>query len=58
MVNGDSSNAKNDMPKERNNLSEANGGEKTTKTSSSSIDGLETIEVSGILEILPDGFGF
>lgn len=57
-VNGDSSNSKNDMPKERNNLSEANGGEKTTKTSSSSIDGLETVEVSGILEILPDGFGF
>lgn len=57
-VNGDSSNSKNDMPKERSNLSEANGEEKTTKTSSSSIDGLETIEVSGILEILPDGFGF
>lgn len=56
-VNGDSSNSKNDMPKERSNLSEANGEEKTTKPSSS-IDGLETIEVSGILEILPDGFGF
>lgn len=54
-VNGDSSNAKNDMPKER---SFANEEEKTTKTSSSSIDGLETVEVSGILEILPDGFGF
>lgn len=57
-VNRDNSSAKNDMPKERSNLSEANGEEKTTKTSSSSIDGLETVEVSGILEILPDGFGF
>lgn len=57
MVNRDSSNAKNDMPKERSNLSEANGEEKITKPSSS-IDGLETVEVSGILEILPDGFGF
>ena len=56
-VSGDSSNAKNDMSKERSNLSEANGEEKTTKPSSS-IDGLETVEVSGILEILPDGFGF
>lgn len=56
-VNGDSSNAKNDVPKERIDIAEANGGEKTTKPSSS-IDGLETIEVSGILEILPDGFGF
>ncbi len=58
MVNMDNSSAKNDMPKERSNLSEVNGEEKTTKTSSSSIDGLETVEVSGILEILPDGFGF
>lgn len=57
MVNRDNSIAKNDMPKERSNLSEANGEEKTTKPSSS-IDGLETVEVSGILEILPDGFGF
>ena len=57
MVNGDNSIAKNDMPKERNNLSEANGEEKTTKPSSS-IDRLETVEVGGILEILPDGFGF
>lgn len=57
MVNRDNSSAKNDMPKERSNLIEANGEEKTTKPSSS-IDGLETVEVSGILEILPDGFGF
>lgn len=58
MVNRDNSSAKNDMPKERIDIAEANGGEKTTKTSSGSIDGLETVEVSGILEILPDGFGF
>ena len=58
MVNRDNSSAKNDMPKERIDIAEASGGEKTTKTSSSSIDGLETVEVSGILEILPDGFGF
>ena len=57
MVNRDNSNAKNDMPKERHEVNEANGEEKTTKPSSS-IDGLETVEVSGILEILPDGFGF
>ena len=57
MVNRDNSSAKNDMPKERSNLSEAAAEEKTTKPSSS-IDGLETVEVSGILEILPDGFGF
>lgn len=57
MVNGDNSIAKNDMPKERHELNEANGEEKITKPSSS-IDGLETVEVSGILEILPDGFGF
>lgn len=58
MVNRDDSSAKNDMTNERHELNEANGGEKTTKTSSSSIDGLETVEASGILEILPDGFGF
>lgn len=57
MVNRDNSSAKNDMPKERIDIAEANGEEKTTKPSSS-IDGLETVEVSGILEILPDGFGF
>lgn len=58
MVNRDNSSAKNDMPKERIDIAEASGGEKSTKTSLSSIDGLETVEVSGILEILPDGFGF
>lgn len=57
MVNGDNSNAKNDMANERHELNEVNGEEKTSKPSSS-IDGLETVEVSGILEILPDGFGF
>lgn len=58
MVNRDNSSAKNDMPKERIDIAEENVGEKSTKASSSSIDGLETVEVSGILEILPDGFGF
>lgn len=41
---------------EKNKSKEEKTDSKTTKDNS--IDGIETVEVTGILEILPDGFGF
>ena len=46
----------NSASSEKNKSKEEKTDSKTTKDNS--IDGIETVEVTGILEILPDGFGF